>query len=149
MRAITLTTFGLLMLLATGCEAPGVGDPCIPEQIPGNGFDPNEVYIEGTSVQCRTRVCMVYKLNGDPSISFDECLANGRTDCDRYATTDEIDARVHCSCRCSTDGDSNTPTCDCGDGFTCVDDLVTLGGAGIRGGYCVRSDVAAADMMGM
>ena len=45
---------------------PKVGAPCLPEQVPETGFDDREAYIESSSVQCETRVCIVYHLKGDP-----------------------------------------------------------------------------------
>ena len=57
-----LAAFSML----AGCTAPGIGDPCIPESIPEGGFVGSEAYLETSSVQCRTRVCMVYQLTGVP-----------------------------------------------------------------------------------
>jgi len=127
--------------LGVGCEAPGVGDPCEPEQVPLGGFNPAESYLETSSVQCRTRVCMVYQFSGDPSVTREECLEDpmGR-DCNTFPSKDAVDERVYCTCRCSAPAESNTPVCECPGGFTCVDDLLSLGGDGIRGGYCVRTD---------
>jgi hypothetical protein len=132
--------FGLASM-AAGCTGSGIGDPCIPESIPADGFDSREVYLETSSVQCRTRVCMVYRLEGDPRQVIAEdpemstCPA-GSTEC---VTEQAVDQQVFCSCRCSvSEGEqANTPLCNCGDGFTCVDDVVTTGGVGVRGGYCV------------
>lgn len=64
-----------LALLFTGvaCTPEGVGDPCEPESCPpaldpdGNpitgvcGWENQEVYLEHFSLQCRTRVCMVFR----------------------------------------------------------------------------------------
>src|SRR5688572_13208614 len=58
----------LASLSLVACEAPGVGDPCEPEEVPENGFQETEVYLETRSLQCRTRVCMVNHLRGDPRI---------------------------------------------------------------------------------
>lgn len=121
LRVTALALFGLAML---GCPATsGVGDPCDPESVPGGGFDPNEVYLETSSVQCRTRVCMVYKIDGLPS--------------DSQANED----RVYCSCRCDAPADSNTPTCNCPNGFVC-ETILNQGGSGIQGGYCVLEEDA-------
>lgn len=125
----------LLLLLAAGCAGSPIGDPCTPESIPPGGFDPREIYLETSSVQCRTRVCMVYRLDGNP-----ECicpLAPGSlcTTCIEQTT---VNNQVYCSCRCSIQGgQANTPLCNCGEGFDCVDNIVTTGGAGVQGGYCV------------
>jgi len=125
---------------AMGCEAPGVGDPCEPEQVPLGGFVPSEAYLETSSVQCRTRVCMVYKLRGVPSFVDSEgilrCAAADMADC---ATSDETDRRVYCTCRCDAPAESNATLCECPDGFSCVE-VLELGGDGIRGSYCAKSD---------
>jgi hypothetical protein len=126
-------------VLSTGCAASGVGDPCVPEAIPQLGFTARESYVETSSVQCRTRVCLVYRLQGHPerligdvSCPSDPTLSGTCVD---PVTRDE---RVFCSCRCSAaGGDSNLPLCECNEGFHCVD-LLTQGGAGVRGGYCIR-----------
>lgn len=118
-----------------GCAPSPIGDPCVPESIPGGGYDPREVYIETSSVQCRTRACMVYRLKGNPE---EPCDAPG-ADVETCANAEEIDDQIFCTCRCSVaeGGQSNTPLCNCGQGFTCVDDVVTAGGEGVRGGYCI------------
>jgi hypothetical protein len=60
----------VLAFTAVGCKpGTGVGDPCDPESVPGGGFDRQEVYLETSSVQCRTRVCMVYEIAGLPDDS--------------------------------------------------------------------------------
>ena len=49
-------------LLATGCKATGVGDPCTPEQeyLPTfSGFDYKEVNVESKSFQCQDRKSVV------------------------------------------------------------------------------------------
>lgn len=117
-----------------GCTGSPIGDPCIPESIPEGGFDPREIYLETSSVQCRTRVCMVYRLSGDPE---NVCDATGNPAGCISQTT--LNNQVYCSCRCSVGegGEANTPLCACGDGFTCQDDVVTTGGVGVTGGYCV------------
>lgn len=112
------------LVAAVGCTGSPVGDPCVPESIPPGGFDNREVYLETSSVQCRTRVCMVYQLDGDPT---------------ELPPDDQDLDQVFCSCRCSiAEGEqANQPLCACGAGFECIDDIVTTGGEGVRGGYCV------------
>ncbi len=131
-------TFALVGACLVGCEAPGVGDPCEPEQVPTTGFVATEAYLETSSVQCRTRVCMVYKLEGDPR---DSCQAGGMQVC---SSDEEVAQRVYCTCRCRAPSSSTAPTCECPDGFSCVD-LLELGGDGIRGGYCVKSSTVTAE----
>lgn len=127
---------------ALGCDTPGVGDPCTPEQIPSDGFNNAESYLETSSVQCRTRVCMVYEFGGNPSRSLEECMAmqlpTDPPGCAGLQTEAQINERVFCTCRCQPPPGSSTPGCECPEGFTCERDLLTLGGDGIRGGYCVR-----------
>lgn len=133
--------------LGAGCEAPGVGDPCTPEQIPMGGFNPAEAYLETSSVQCRTRVCMVYKLAGDPSkiIGTPSCTPADMT-AGVCVAPERAEQKVYCSCRCRAPEGVDATVCECPDDFTCVD-VLELGGDGIRGGYCVRkSDPDSAAM---
>src|SRR5215510_11094897 len=86
----------LLFGLLHGCATPAVGAPCLPEQIPDNGFDPREAYIESSSVQCETRVCMVFQLDGDPQKG---CVANDMKKC---PSEKEVERSVYCTCRCDS-----------------------------------------------
>jgi hypothetical protein len=152
-RLFCVLAFSSLVL--TGCADAPVGDPCIPEATPTGGFLQGEAYLETSSVQCRTRVCMVYMAGEgapatlDPSTSREQCDAAcetpGTCDCGRFPSEDQIEERVYCTCRCQAPAGSDTPTCNCGSGFTCVEDLLVLGGDGIRGGYCVRESTAPAE----
>lgn len=132
--AVVLTMFG--------CEAPGVGDPCEPESIPEGGFVPSEAYLETSSVQCRTRVCMVYQLPGFPNRegTCDPAQVGGPC-----ATPGETEERVYCTCRCDAPvGDATT--CECPDGYDCVEVLDSeFAGPGIRGSYCVKSNTVEAE----
>ncbi len=145
----TLLSAGMLataLLALTGCPSTGVGDPCVPEVIPADGFQIGEAYLETSSVQCRTRVCMVYQRGAataiNPEQTREQCTASGQSPavCDTFPTQAERDSRVYCTCRCSAPEGSNTPTCECPTGYTCDegdgDGLITGGGDGIRGGYC-------------
>ena len=133
------TTF--LLLALGGCEARGIGDPCIPESIPSDGFAPSEVYVETSSVQCRTRTCMVFRLDGNPSC---ETGVAGCVNPDAPVTDQNSADRVFCSCRCSATGDVNTPLCACTEGYHCVN-VLTVGGVGVQGGYCVPTELCTAD----
>ncbi len=130
--------------MLVGCRASGVGDPCTPEIVPPGGFNMAETYLETSSVQCRTRVCMVYQLAGDPTVPREECEAmNGLGACPDSPSQRDIDASVYCTCRCDapdngTDG-AGVPLCECGEGFVCQAEFV-LGGDGIRGTYCVKEE---------
>lgn len=148
--------------IVSGCAASGVGDPCVPEAIPECGFTARESYVETSSVQCRTRVCLVYRLQGHPERvlggtescmrpacdTADTCVIDGDLETIEMggtAAANDRAARVFCSCRCSAaGGDSNLPLCACNEGFHCVD-LLTQGGAGVRGGYCIREQFCEDD----
>jgi hypothetical protein len=130
----------VLTMLSLGCQAPGVGDPCEPESIPEGGFVPSEAYIETSSVQCRTRVCMVYQLPGFPNREGDCNPAVVGGTC---STQQETAERVYCTCRCDAPSSAAT-TCECPDGFSCVSVLDSeFAGEGIRGSYCVKSNTVA------
>jgi hypothetical protein len=149
-----LAACALLAGGAVGCAPTGLGDPCTPEAIPTGGFSPREVYVESGSVQCRTRTCMVFHLDGNPECTPDcmQCGAGGSAACPRCTMgaggtfgcvdttgTPELensDERVFCSCRCSAGGNPALPLCRCTEGFRCVPD----GDPG--GGYCVPNEVA-------
>jgi hypothetical protein len=133
-----------LVGLLVGCEAPGVGDPCTPEQIPAGGFVASEAYLETSSVQCRTRVCMVYRLAGIPQFQ----LPDGSFSCDvagpdgaSCATQEDTEARVYCTCRCDAPQGASATLCDCPeDTHSCVEVIDNeKAGLGVRGSYCVRN----------
>jgi len=119
--------------LAAACAETGVGDACVPEQVPADGFLASETYLETSSVQCATRVCLVRGLQGDPN---NICENSDEPGCVRQC---EVDQSIYCSCRCAAPGGSGLPTCECPSGFTCEEVLET-GGDGLRGSYCVRSE---------
>ncbi|MBN1655523.1 MAG: hypothetical protein JXA30_17280 [Deltaproteobacteria bacterium] len=116
---------GLTAILVSCAE--GVGDPCMPESIPDDGFNDDEVYIEASSVQCETRVCGVFKFKGDPRNPNNDPVIEG-----------QVKDRVYCTCRCRAPK-KGFATCSCPDGFTCTEeDLLDSAGDGLRGGYCVK-----------
>jgi hypothetical protein len=139
-------------LSAVGCTDIGIGDPCIPETIPcaadgtGCGYKASEAYIEASSVQCRSRLCIVYKLdNGTagaiPSDPRNLCTG-GAKDQDGCLSTNQLLDSVYCTCRCASGGvKTNQELCSCDDGFKCVP-VLNLGGPGIVGSYCVKDAVA-------
>src|SRR5687767_9483775 len=60
-------------LLALGCEAGGVGDPCIPEaeyDLYFNNFSQLDVFAETRSFQCETRICLVNHFEGRVSCPY-------------------------------------------------------------------------------
>jgi hypothetical protein len=123
-----------LWLVGAGCSSSAVGDPCVPEAIPEGGFLESETYLETSSVQCATRVCLVRGLPGDPNnLQEDECPGGDAT----CVSASEVERSVYCSCRCGAPAESGLPTCGCPGGFICEEVLET-GGDGLRGSYCVR-----------
>lgn len=136
----------LLGLGLGACEDVGVGDPCIPEKIPcgankddGCGYDRSESYIESSSVQCKSRLCIVHELDnlaGTPSDPTEICTGDKDKDSDNCTPQEQLDKSVYCTCRC--DGPkTSVEFCECPDGYAC-EEILNLGGDGIKGSYCVR-----------
>jgi hypothetical protein len=127
-QTLTMLAVALAALTATGCQVEAVGDPCVPENVPAGGFLSGEAYLETSSVQCRTRVCIVNDLQGDPT----------RIDCadEGCVSQQEVDDSVYCTCRC--DGPAGAADfCECPEGFECKQ-VLSSGGVGIVGSYCVK-----------
>ncbi len=120
------------LFFVAGCSESAVGDPCVPEKVYEGGFLASETYLELSSVQCATRVCLVRELEGDPNQ-----ICTGVDDSDECVTENDIERSVYCSCRCDAPEGSSLPTCGCPGGFICQQILET-GGDGLRGSYCVR-----------
>jgi hypothetical protein len=71
--AILAASIAVAVLSGTGCNATGIGDPCVPEQeyLPSfQGFDPEEVSVESKSFQCMTRLCLVNHFRGRVSCPY-------------------------------------------------------------------------------
>lgn len=123
-----------------GCSEPAVGAPCLPEMVPENGFEESEAYVETSSVQCETRVCLVFRLRGDPR---EGCVASGCAEGDDNcqevvcATPRDAEERIYCSCRCDAPN-ADFAECECPDGFSC-EQVLREGGPGVQGGYCVKT----------
>jgi hypothetical protein len=128
----------LLALAGSGCTDSAVGDPCVPEAVPEGGFLASETYLETSSVQCATRVCLVRGLMGDPSNLQEDDCPRGEATC---VPASEVERDVYCSCRCGAPAGSGLPTCGCPGGFICEEVLET-GGDGLRGSYCVRDPLS-------
>ena len=123
-------------LAASSCEAPGVGDPCLPEALPESGARGQTYTIESPSLQCRTRVCLALDLVGDPE---------ARAGQEGYISPADREERSYCSCKCGGP-DLDSVQCACPEDFECCD-VATLGSPQTRGSYCVRQgtcDVAVA-----
>jgi hypothetical protein len=125
---------GVALWLLAACSSPSVGAPCLPELVPEDGFDEHEAYIEASSLQCETRVCLVYRLGGDPR---EGCMA---TDTKRCALHDDIESSVYCTCRC--DGAGSGDACQCPEGYACTE-VLDQGDPGVRGSYCVRRETVS------
>jgi hypothetical protein len=75
-----------MAMAAFGCQAGGVGDPCIPEdeyQEAFSGYSVTEVNVESRSFQCETRVCLVNHFQGRVSCPY------GQTETDVAAVDDQ------------------------------------------------------------
>ncbi len=144
-NCLELMGFVALALLAGACSSTGVGDACVPEQVPAGGFLASETYLETSSVQCATRVCLVRELDGDPNnLQEDGCPLDdpaGSPQDSTCVTASDVADSVYCSCRCGAPAGSGLPTCSCPSGFKCEEVLET-GGDGLRGSYCVREELA-------
>ena len=122
-----MTAVGLGLALQA-CGPSGVGDPCIPQPLPlieggiscsGAGcYASSEIYIETRSLQCRTRVCLVYHW-------------------EQQTQAEKRAEHVFCSHKCTSQADCPQPD------FTCVTAFVA-GNPGVRGDYCVRSSLVDA-----
>lgn len=135
----------LCAVVVTGCTDPGIGDPCMPEAVPCRsagtscGYEASEAYVEASSVQCRSRWCLVYKLdNGthgdipsDPRVLCEE--NGGKEGC---VTKESVSESIYCTCRCRG-AQRAEDNCPCADGYECRD-VLSQGGDGVRGGYCVK-----------
>lgn len=158
--AAILSAFSVL-----GCNAGGVGDPCIPEDEyvdTFSAYSAQEVNIESRSFQCESRVCLVNHFQGrvscpygqtDTSLPGDNdaaCRIPGtKNEAIKVTVAPQIQSRqtddaVYCSCRCANaDGQTNDGKhyCGCPGGFHCaqlIDDL-KIGSSQLAGGYCVRN----------
>jgi hypothetical protein len=140
--------FAVSSLGAIGCTDLGVGDPCIPETVPCNadgekcGYVQSESYIEASSVQCRSRLCLVYKLDNETNglINADpRNICGSEDEQDGCVRTEKLLDSVYCTCRCGAGGTGNKQElCKCGEGFTC-EPILTIGNEGIIGDYCVKT----------
>jgi hypothetical protein len=118
----------VLGLTGVACADTGVGDPCSPARPPptppanttcrpGQGcFVDQEIYLETRSLQCRTRVCMVWRW-------------------DEARRPEQESQRVFCTVKSNQDAECPTE-------FSCVTAIVA-GDPGIRGKYCVRSSLVS------
>lgn len=114
MRSLyVLMSAALLVWVVAGCTPEGVGDPCEPESCPPDeenpdecGWEYEEIYLEHFSLQCRTRVCMVFRYTEDinepyctrrcgPGAAYKGCP--GGYVCAEVATSDVPGAGCYCT----------------------------------------------------
>lgn len=117
------------------CEAeanpgPGVGDACLPEQVPEGGFGGQEAYLEDSNADCGALACLVYRVEGDPRPG---CVPTPDVPC---ATPEQVQEHVHCTCRCATP--TGEGECACPDGFSCAP-VLEQGAPDVVGSYCVQN----------
>jgi hypothetical protein len=108
---------------ARNCGRSDLGEPCQPRFLPDDGFQEELAYVETNSPDCETRICGVFRFQGDPRTEDPSVLQD----------------RVYCTCRCEAD-DESVSTCKCRDDFECLP-VMELGGPGVEGSYCVRRGV--------
>jgi hypothetical protein len=172
---------GLALLIAipflwgTGCQATGVGDPCVPEP----EYDPTytgavltDTDIESKSYQCQSFLCLVNHFQGRVSCPYGQpntdagyaganpCVTpigqpivgtNGDGGVAPNCVNRQRSDAVYCSCRCeNVEGQTNDGFnyCTCPDGFTCTQLVSSIGGQsfpGLTGGYCVKNGTAYPD----
>jgi len=137
LELVGFVAIALLWLAGAGCSSSAVGDPCVPEKVPEGGFLSNETYLETSSVQCATRLCLVRGLDGDPNKIIGEPSCPDPTSDPTCVSASDVEENVYCSCRCAAPAESGLPTCGCPGGFVCQEVLET-GGDGLRGSYCIR-----------
>lgn len=167
-RVVPVVAF-IAALASTGCESPGIGDPCVPEDeyhANFSNFAVSEANIESRSFQCETRLCLVNHFQGRVSCPYGQTPENLSLPADapercRLPGTDGVgagesvdvavkpwlverpaDDSVYCSCRC--DGpDPNASYCECPSGYACEELVPTLGASQDRqqlaGSYCIKA----------
>ncbi|MEM9068745.1 MAG: hypothetical protein AAGE52_09570 [Myxococcota bacterium] len=152
------STLAALALVVAGCGngSTDTHATCVPESVPLDGFPGGDLFLETSSVQCPSSICVIDQRDADSALQ----ISGSREACEqanerriRRAEEDGEDVgelddceplpsiadRVHCSCRCSLPGgETDETTCACGEGFVCVDDAFTSGSDEIQGGYCLR-----------
>ncbi|MFH1434202.1 MAG: hypothetical protein ABIJ56_00665 [Pseudomonadota bacterium] len=131
MMRITLLIFSVMLLFLGACAPEGVGDPCDPVSCPAPAeddlerewkrcdWDQDEIYLEGRSLQCRTRVCMVYQIDYNYQNPY---------------ITEDIQG-PYCTRPCGSGANYS----ECPAGYCCVK-IVTSTEASVSGYYCAKKD---------
>lgn len=128
-KSLLLLIIALILGASLGGCSEGVGDPCLPE-VEKKTFSANDIYIEASSVQCETRVCGVFRYEGNPKEAMKDPNEVSR-----------VERHVFCTCRCRAPS-GGYATCSCPDGFECTkEDLLQNASKGLAGGYCVRKNL--------
>ncbi len=130
MKPITMCLALVCLFMLGACQPGGVGDPCDPVSCPSPpttetrtwlrcDWDVDEIYLEGRSLQCRTRVCMVFRV-------------------DKLYQSPEIPVPPqgpYCTRPCG----SGSTYEDCPAGYCCMK-IITAGESSATGTYCVKKD---------
>ena len=152
-----------LCAVLPGCDADGVGDPCIPEDEYSptfSGFALSEVNTESRSFQCQSRLCLVNHFQGRVSCPYGQSSnqAAGDPQCrlpgsqqpvtapvSPQLLEQRVDQAVYCSCRCAGP-DPSARYCECPSGFSCspVVPNFELGSDQSPGSYCSAASCPAA-----
>ena len=164
-RARTLRAFGVVWLVwaaasTAGCESGDVGAPCVPDAEYSAGFAPfslRELYLESSSLECATRLCLVNHFQGRVSCPFGQDGPDDERPCPLPGAHDESERvrsfvpawdldrppsrAVYCSCRCAGP-DPNARYCECPSGYECRALVPELGfeNAQLVGSYCIKAD---------
>lgn len=87
---ILIAILSALTFLLFGCPPSGIGEPCEPEVSPEGGFQRGEIALEVPSLQCQTRICLVWGNAGnDTPAKFCSKKCDSDEDC-------EGDIAAHC-----------------------------------------------------
>lgn len=143
-----LSLFGWAALAILGCGSETVGDPCAPQRPGGQPcvvsggmgsagcFSGSEIYIETQSLQCQSRICLVYQYAEASNVGSEAQRAARRAE------------HVYCTCRCgvppSLSGTSQDVLCTCPENYSCVSIAGEQYNEGVRGSYCVRTSTVGA-----
>lgn len=122
-------TFGLLLPGFAACQPAGVGDPCDPISCPSPppenlsewlrcDWEKTEIYLEGRSLQCRTRVCMVFRVDKNYQDPVLEDIQG-----------------PYCTRPCGPGATYE----ECPAGYCCMQ-IITAGDSQAAGRYCVKKD---------
>lgn len=101
-----------------GEAPPIVGRSCAAEPLSASPIREWDVHLTSPSGECAGLPCLTWGLTEETAA---ERVGRHRT----------------CSCRCSSDGDSSLPLCECPRGTVCNRDVLGHPRSGLAGGWCV------------